>query len=456
MSERKQEVKEAAQSAAVAATQASGPQTRAILRVVWIALAALIAVLVAWWILRALTGVLLLVVLSIFFAYLIAPLVEFVHRPLKMRGREHIMPRALAIGIVYLALFGSLGIGFWFLLPRLGTQITDFAKKAPEYITSARARSQGLNRFYENYQIPEAVRKKISENVTNLIETAGRYTGESLWAFLYETLSLLPFLILIPILAFFLLKDAESFRRSALQMLPRGRWRWRGDEFFQDVNSTLAAYIRAQLIACLLIGTICTLGFLIIGVPYALLLGLIAGILEFIPLVGPLVVAIMAAGITSFYSLKQAIVVLLFLGILRIVHDYVVYPRIIGQGVHLHPLAVILAILSGAEIAGVAGIFLAIPVIAIATVSYRHWLEHKGSDGLVAEILKPAEEQPAVPAPATNGEAALPAPAPAAASIDSGTAAKRHAHPTVSTTPEQMARARPDLTTGELKLKDLE
>ena len=450
MSERKEEVKEAAQTAAVAATQASWPQTRAILRVVWIALAALIAVGVALWMLKALTGVLLLVVLAIFFAYLIAPLVEFVHRPFIVRGRERKMPRALAVGIVYIVIFGSLGIGLWFLLPRLGNQITEFAKKAPEYVTSARARSQGLNRFYENYQIPEAVRKKITENVTSLIETAGRYTGESLWAFIYEVLSILPFLVLIPILAFFLLKDAESFRRSALQMLPRGRWRWRGDEFFQDVNSTLAAYIRAQLIACLLIGTVCTLGFLIIGVPYALLLGLIAGILEFIPLVGPLVVAIMAAGITSFYSLKQAVVVLLFLGVLRIVHDYVIYPRIIGQGVHLHPLAVILAILSGAEIAGVAGIFLAIPVIAIATVSYRHWMEHKGSEGLVAEILKPAEPPPATAtADATPDNGAPAAAIPAATTVPP-------LHPSMATTPEQMTRARPDLTTGELKLKNLE
>ncbi len=454
MSERKEEVKEAAQTAAVAATQASWPQTRAILRIVWIILTALIAVGVALWMLKALTGVLLLLVLAIFFAYLIAPLVEFVHRPFKMRGREHMMPRALAIGIVYIAIFGSLGIGLWLLLPSLGNQITEFAKKAPGYVTSARERSQGLNRFYENYQIPEAVRKRINDNLTNLIETGAKYTGDNLWNFIYEVLSILPFLILIPILAFFLLKDAESFRRSALRMLPRGRWRWRGDEFFQDVNSTLAAYIRAQLIACLLIGTVCTLGFLIIGVPYALLLGLIAGVLEFIPLVGPLAVAVMAAGISSFYSLKQVVIVILFLGILRIVHDYVIYPRIIGQGVHLHPLAVILAILSGAEIAGIAGIFLAIPVIAIATVSYRHWLEHKGSEGLVAEILKPAE-----PVPTT-----LPAADAATTTMsgDGGPSAaspatkKRSSHPTGATTPEQMASARPDLTTGELTLKNLE
>src|SRR5437773_9265214 len=85
----------------------------------------------------------------------------------------------------------------------------------------------------------------------------------------------------------------------------------------------------------------------------------------------------------------MAFLVLLFLGVLRIVEDYVIYPRIIGTGIHLHPLAVILAILAGAEIAGIAGIFLAIPVIAVLTVSYKHWLEHRGSE-TIAEVLEQA------------------------------------------------------------------
>ena len=108
------------------------------------------------------------------------------------------------------------------------------------------------------------------------------------------------------------------------------------------------------------------------------------------------------------HSPGQALGVFIFLAVLRIIHDYVTYPRIIGQGIHLHPLAVILAILCGAELAGVAGIFLAIPVIAIITVTYRHWLEHRGSTGLVAELLKPAEQ--AVTAPAPGDSDAPPAP----------------------------------------------
>ncbi|MBA3242140.1 MAG: AI-2E family transporter, partial [Acidobacteria bacterium] len=270
--------------------------------------------------------------------------------------------------------------------------------------------------------LPPGVRRTANDAVNGTLTSAKTYIvgeeggegGEGVKSAL-ALLGFLPWLVLVPILAFFLLKDADSFRRSALQMLPQGRLRWRGDEFFQDVNSTLAAYIRAQLIACLLIGVLCTAGFMLIGVRYALVLGLIAGLLEFIPLVGPLVVMLIAITVASFYSANQVILVFLFLGVLRIVHDYVTYPRIIGSGIHLHPLAVILSILAGHELAGVAGIFLAIPVIAIVTVTYRHWLEHRGSTGLVAEFLKPAEQAAAgdqAPPPAAVNQTPAPQTAP--------------------------------------------
>jgi predicted PurR-regulated permease PerM len=407
--------------------------------VIFILLAVWYLVKATLWALYALEGVILLVVLAIFFAYLVAPLVEFVHRPFNVRGREHLMPRFAAIAIVYALIFGSLIITLYFLLPRLGDQITQFAKQAPAYFTSARARTEGLRDFYERYQLPLSARDAINRNVTHIIETTAAYTTDGLANFFIASLGYVPWLVLIPILAFFLLKDADSFRRSALQLLPRGRWRWRGDEFFQDINSTLAAYIRAQLVACLLIGVICTIGFLLMGVPYPLVLGILAGLLEFIPLVGPLTLALIAALIASFYSIKLAFGVLLFLGVLRIAQDYVIYPRIIGQGIHLHPLAVILAVLAGAELAGIAGIFLAIPVIAIATVGYRHWMEHKGSEGLVADLLKPAEDAIMAPTPSEHLAADRPGPEPT--------------HPTGNTTPEEMTRARPDLTSGELKLE---
>src|SRR5262249_21686212 len=233
--------------------------------------------------------------------------------------------------------------------------------------------------------VVDAVNNAVPKVVENVSATVTEFASAALGYVVY-----LPWLVLIPILAFFLLKDAESFRRSALLMLPRGRWRWRGDEFFQDVNSTLAAYIRAQLTACLLIGFVCFLGFTALGLPGSLVMGVLAGFFEFIPLVGPVSIAILAALLAMFHAGPfNAFLVLLFLGVLRIVQDYAIYPRLIGHGIHLHPLAVIFAILAGEKLAGVAGIFLAIPVVAIFTVSYKHWMEHRGSEG-IADLLEPA------------------------------------------------------------------
>ena len=388
------EVGDVAQATAGAVAAATWPQTRAVLRVIFI----VIAVAAGLWLLYELEGILLLVILSVFFAYLVAPLVELVRRPFKLAGRERTMPRAVAIAIVYMLIFGSLGLAVYLLLPRIGDQATQFAQQAPTYLMTARGRAQKLNELYRRYQLPPTVREAVNNAVTQAIERTGEYVREGIVSLL-GWMAYLPWLILIPILAFFLLKDAESFRRSALQMIPQGRLRWRGDEFFQDVNRTLAAYIRAQLIACLLIGTICTIGFALIGIPYALMLGIIAGVLEFIPLVGPFTVAVIVAVITSFVSSSQVIAALLFLGVLRIVHDYITYPRLIRHGIHLHPVAVILAVLAGHELAGVAGIFLAIPVVAIITVAYRHWSEYRGSAGLVANLFRPVEQAVITPPP---------------------------------------------------------
>jgi len=396
-------------------------QTRIVLRIIFI----LLAVAALLWVVYKLTTVLLLLVLSIFFAYLVAPLVDLVERPVRIGGRERRLPRGVAIGIVYIVIFAAAGLAIYFLAPQLASQFPEFKQQAAAYYKTITSASDRVNQYFMQHRMPEGIVKAVNNSVLGLIEKSGEIASAAFEKML-GLIIFLPWLVLIPILAFFLLKDADSFRRSALAMLPRGRLRWRGDEFFQDVNSTLAAYIRAQLTACLVIGVICSIGFALIGFPSPLVLGLIAGMLEFVPLVGPLVVAILLALLALLHSgIGMAFVVLLFLGVLRVVQDYVLYPRIIGQGIHLHPLAVILAILAGAEIAGVAGIFLAIPVIAILTVSYRHWLEHRGSE-TIAEVI----EEAVVDAQIQSAEAI---------------------HPTTLTTSEEMARVRPDLLTGELK-----
>jgi predicted PurR-regulated permease PerM len=191
-------------------------------------------------------------------------------------------------------------------------------------------------------------------------------------------------LMLIPILAFFLLKDAATLRRTFIRALPH-HGQLRGHRLFEELNATLAAYTRAQLLACVVVGSLCGVGFAILGIPYPLVLGMLAGVLEFIPLVGPLVLAALAATIGALHAPMLALWAVGFLGILRLVEDYVIYPRLIGHGIELHPLAVILAVLAGAELGGVAGMFLAVPTAAIASVVYRHWVEWRTDDDLAEE-----------------------------------------------------------------------
>ena len=412
----------------------SALQTRVVLRLLVI----LLAVLGSLWVLYKLTAIILLVILSVFFAYLVAPLVDLVERPVHIGSRRIALPRPLAIAVVYIALFFAIGFAIYFIVPSLADQFPQFRQQAADYYKKISSTTERLNQYFKQHRMPEGAVDTVNQAVLEVVSKGGAYAGTAFERML-GLLAYLPWLVLIPILSFFLLKDADSFRRSALQMLPRGRWRWRGDEFFQDVNSTLAAYIRAQLTACLLVGTISSIGFAVIGLPSALVLGFIAGVLEFIPLVGPLVMVALAALLALLQSgVGMAFAVLLFLGVLRIVQDYVIYPRVIGRGIHLHPLAVILAILCGAELAGVAGIFLAIPLIAIMTVSYRHWLEHRGSES-IAEVLEEATAEP--DADAITVEV---------------TTDVEPEHPTSLTTAEEMARARPDLLTGELKMPKLE
>jgi predicted PurR-regulated permease PerM len=423
----RQTSKETAATAAKAAVEASyGPSTRVVLRVIMV----LLAVGVVLWVISKITGIILLLVLSIFFAYFVSPLVEFLRRQRTIGGRTIAIPKVVAIVLSYMIILAAIVFAVFVILPSLSNQFPEFADQAKGYWKSLVDRTQEIIKYSRRLPPPvvDALNNAVPKVVDQVSATATELATAALGYVVY-----IPWLILIPILGFFLLKDAEGFRSSALLMLPRGRWRWRGDEFFQDINSTLAAYIRAQLTACLFIGIICSIGFTLLGLPGGLVMGVLAGVFEFVPLAGPLSIALLAGLLAMFHAGPfNAFLVLLFLGVLRIVQDYVIYPRLIGQGIHLHPLAVIFAILAGEKLAGVAGIVLAIPVVAIITVSYRHWMEHRGKEG-IADLLEPS---------ATESTKV--------AAVAAKTAEELHAE----STPEEMVRARPDLTTGELKMPE--
>ncbi len=371
---------------------ASTPSVRSIVRVVLVTLIILSVAGFVVNILSSLTYLFFLVVLSVFFAYLIEPLVQMIRRPFEAANRDKYMPRPLAIAAAYLLVFSTLGITVAALSPIVVEQARQLSITLPTYATSFQKQLKYIGTRFERYQIPEAVQTQITEKATGVVGAI----GSGITNFLISSVSYIPWLILVPVLAFFMLKDANLFRISILRVFPSGDWRARIESIIHDVNSTLAAYTRAQLISCVLIGTLCTAAFYLFGVNYALLLGVLAGIFEFVPLIGPLIIAVTAISIASLESTSEGIYVAIFLGVLRILQDYVFYPRIVREGIHLHPLAIILSVLAGEQVAGIPGVFLSIPVVALLTVIYKHILEHSKSTGIVANILAPKENSEAV------------------------------------------------------------
>lgn len=367
----------------------STPSVRSIVRTVIITLLILSVANFAIGILASLTHLFFLMILSVFFAYLIEPLVQMITRPFEEANRHQYMPRPLAIVLAYVIVFSVLGIAIASLAPLVSEQARQFSENLPGYTEAMQGSINDFNNRYIRYRIPEAIQVQITEGVGQLVGEVGTQVTNFLLGFV----TYLPWFILVPILAFFFLKDANFFRVSLLRVFPSGVWRARIESVLHDVNKTLAAYVRAQLISCVLIGTICTIGFYFLGLNYAVLLGIVAGVLEFIPLLGPLTAAVIATVFASLTSPWQALYVVIFLAVLRIFQDYFLYPRIVRGGLHLHPLAIILSILAGEQVAGIPGVFLSIPVVALLTVLYRHWLEHSGSKGLLANILAPKEKE---------------------------------------------------------------
>lgn len=363
----------------------SSPSVRSIIRVVVVAMALISIFDFAKSIISSLTKLFFIVVLAIFFAYLIDPLVKIIRHPFKLRHLERYMPRSLAIGFAYVIVFTILGVAISNLAPIISKQAKEFEKSLPDYTASIKQNIEQLNKRFDRMRIPEGFQEtatvKVSESLGEIATTVG------------SLITSVPWLVLIPILAFFFLKDVNLYRVSILRFVPSGKWRTRVELFLFDVNKTLAAYARAQLISCVFIGVTCTIGFYIIGLNYAVLLGILAGVFEFVPLIGPLTIFVVAFVLAFLQSPWLAVYTLAFLLVLRITHDYVTYPRIVRQGIHLHPLAIIFSVLAGEQVAGIPGVFLSIPIVALLTVLYKHLLEANAASEIFDGLLEPKKEE---------------------------------------------------------------
>jgi predicted PurR-regulated permease PerM len=319
-----------------------------------------------------------LLLLSVFFAHVLAPAVVALRRRMLIGPRQRPISRSMAILILYLVLFVPGGLAWRSLR---GAAVHWVHVTAPASVE----RLFGGGNFapFARMIARTPLSPRFQRAVTFRLEQAMAYIERETRATLNDMIAAARYaewLVVAPVFAFILLTGAPGFQRSTLRVLPRGHLQWRAEEYLRDVNSALAGYVRAQASAALIVGFACVAGFVLLGVPSAVSLGVAAGVLELVPAIGPLT-AMLVAGMQAG---DRLIAVIVFLGALRLVQDYVIYPRLIRHGMHMSTLAVVLTIWIGAALAGAAGVILAIPVAGLISVSYRHWREYREIERLVA------------------------------------------------------------------------
>jgi len=327
----------------------------------WLAMS-LIVVIMLW----AARPVLVPFILGLVLAYLLLPLVHWLERHMPSRLQTWRVARPLSIILTYL-LFVILIAGLIaFVVPVLGRQVANFIERLPEYSTRLQGQvDRGLQWYQEN--IPDDWKQSIEASLSDIAQGAFTRIRDSLGTVLQSVFSSFNFLVglvIIPFWLFYVLQDESRVTKGLLQAL-HPELRPDIQRLAILIDNVLSAYVRGQLLLCLFVGVLATLALSIIGVPFAPVLGLIAGIFEVLPNIGPYLGAIPAILIALATDPISAIWVALAFFAIQMIENLILVPRISGQSVKLHPALVMTVLVVGGQLAGLWGMLIAVPVTAI-------------------------------------------------------------------------------------------
>jgi predicted PurR-regulated permease PerM len=323
---------------------------------------AVAAVLEVIWIAR---HVLTWILIALFLALALNPAVEWFQRHgLKGRG--------LATTVTFLlALAALVAIGATFV-PTLVDQVNEFVGKLPNYVHDVTHGRGRLGFLETKYHIQERVAKAVKQGGATKVFGL---TGVAL-SVAKGVITLVVATITIAFMTFFMLLEGPTWMERFYRLLPeRSQPRWRKVGF--DIYRTVGGYVTGNLLISLIAGGLTTIVLLIMGVPYAVALGLIVAILDLIPLAGATIAAILIGIVAFLHSIPAGIVVVVFFVVYQQVENHVLQPVIYGRTVQLSPLAVLISILIGAELAGILGALAAIPVAGSVQVLIVDWLRSR-------------------------------------------------------------------------------
>jgi predicted PurR-regulated permease PerM len=325
--------------------------------------------------------ILIVFLFAIFFAFLLEPLVS----RLQLLRKSSRGSRSIAILEVYVVFGIIIAVVLVLAGPHIVSQGRRFSSDLPglidKFASGKIAWQIGATRGWSNntqLRIEHALanhRNELLAWARSLEAWAAAFLANGIW------------LVLVPILAIFFLKDGRSMVETLEEILKRRRRRQFLTSLLDDLNQMLAHFIRAQLILAALSWVVYVSVLSLLRVPYAVVLGTLGGVMEFIPILGPLVAAVAILGVGFLANYSHVILLAIVLGGWRLIQDYFNSPRIMGGKLKLHPLAAIFAVLVGGEIAGVIGVYLSIPIMAALRILWKRWSAYSEPTSASASVI---------------------------------------------------------------------
>jgi len=342
--------------------------------------------------------------ITVFFSTVVLPVIlatiaYYLLRPILRLLEKIKIPRIWGILILFIGAMGIITLLVFMVFPFLQLQFNNLIEEFPTYFNQMvleideLLKSSIFASYYESLDI----------NVKNILESGegnlGKYLTDAvggiasgLSSFISALTGFVLAIITVPFILFYLLKDGEKLPRFFIQMLPP-HMREDAKEILHDADHQISSYIQGQILVAICIGVMISIGFLIIGMDYALLLGVIAMFTSVVPYLGPLIAitpaAIIAIVTSPFMLIKLAIV----WTVVQLIEGKFISPQIMGKSLHTHPVTIIFVLLTAGSLFGVAGVVLGIPGYALIKVAVTHlfklfkirYNKHVAAEGLYYE-----------------------------------------------------------------------
>lgn len=350
--------------------------------------------------------------------FLLALVIAYILDPLADAFERLRIPRALAVALLALPAFGLLAVALVFGIPALADQVETLIERAPDAIRRAERWAAGARGWILGVDIPflreelllEPLRNLDAEQVTAFLHERREEIARRSWEAVLglgrgvgTLLTIFGYVVLTPVLSFYLLRDYDRLAGRLVELVPRGR-RERWLAFAHEYNVLLSRYLRGQVAAAAAVGVLTGTGLWIAGFPYAGLVGAVAGVFNLVPYLG-LVVSIIPAVLIAVLSgsiLVSLLKVAVVFAAVQLVDSTLLGPRIVGGSVGLHPVWVMLALAVGGFFFGFVGLLLAVPgavllklLVRDAVARYRASAAYlAGGEAAERPESRPVETQP--------------------------------------------------------------